>query len=459
MNHFDLIVIGAGSGGLAAARRSSSLGKNVAIIEHNRLGGTCVNCGCVPKKLLHDTAAIIEALHESKLIGTNSIKEPTTTEPSPNWPHVRIQIHEYIAKLHGIYARNLENDNVTLLNGHASFVDPHTVRIKNSTFQADQFIIATGARPKPPPPIEGNHLTIVSDDVFHLDNVPARTLIMGGGYIGVEFAGILTSFGSKVTIVQSHDRILAPFDEEVSKHLLDLYVALGINVRLHTTVSRIEASDSALKVTAQTGASGESYTETFDTIISAVGRAPNVENLGLEAAGVKLDARGFIAIDEDERTTAPHIFAIGDVTPRVALTPVAVKAGRQLAERLYGGSTERMRYDVIPTAVFAPVEIGVVGLTERQARQRYGDASVRVYRTTFQPMRKALINGTPVRALIKMVVAGNDERVVGLHIVGPEAAEIIQGYAVAVTAGLTKKHFDDTIAIHPSLAEEVVTLR
>ncbi len=452
MDRFDLIVIGGGSGGLAAARRAASHGKRVALVEHDRLGGTCVNRGCVPKKLLHDTAALLEAAHDAQRMGFE------TPVPKPSWRHLRDRIQEYLANLNGIYARNLDKDNVTLVTGRARFLDANTVRVGDQDLHADRFVIATGARPKPPP-IEGGHLALVSDDFFHLPDLPQRVLVLGGGYIGMEFAGILAAFGSKVTVVEFLDRVLAPFDEDVSKHMHELYERLGIEVHVRAAVTRIEAAGPARKVTVQPRDGGPVFEGTYDTVISAVGRVPNVEDLGLDAAGVKLDARGFVAVNDDEQTSAPHIYAVGDVTGRPALTPVAIKAGRRLADRLYGGSTERMRYDVVPTAVFTPVEIGMVGLTEQQARDTYGEGSVKTYRSEFKPMRKALVPGSPVRALVKMVVAGNDERVVGLHLVGPEAGEIIQGFAVAVTAGLTKKQFDDTIAIHPSLAEEAVTLR
>ena len=452
MERFDLIVIGGGSGGLAAGRRAAAHGKRVAIIERDRLGGTCVNRGCVPKKLFHDTAAMIEAMHDSRRVGFEG------DIPSVQWPLLRDRIHGYIDMLNGVYARNLERDAVTHITGNARFTSERSVKVGERELEADTFVIATGTRPKPPP-VEGGELALVSDDFFHLDAPPKRVLVMGGGYIGMEFAGILSTFGSQVTVVEFLDRVLAPFDEDVSVFVHDLYEKLGIKVHVRTEVQRLADEGGARRVTVRERDGGRVFEETYDAVVSAVGRVPNVEDLGLDAAGVKLDPRGFIAIDEHERTSAAHIYAVGDVTGRPALTPVAIKAGRRLADRLYAGATELMNYDVVPTAVFTPVEIGVVGLTEAAARQRFGESAVKVYRSQFKPMRKALVTDSPVRAMVKMVVAGEDEKVVGLHLVGPEAAEIIQGFAVAVTAGLTKKQFDDTIAIHPSLAEEAVTLR
>ncbi len=452
MDRFDLIVIGGGSGGLATARRAAAHGKRVAIIEQDRLGGTCVNRGCVPKKLLHDTAAIIEAMHESHGIG---FEGPT---PTIAWSHLRDRIHGYIDMLNGVYARNLDRDEVTQVSGTARFTGPNSVRAGDRELQAESFVIATGTRPKPPP-IEGGNLALVSDDFFTLDTPPKRVLIIGGGYIGMEFAGILSTFGSKVKVVEFLDSVLAPFDDDVSRFVHELYEKLGIAVRVRCAVQRIVDEGGQKRVTVQVRDGSDPHEEVFDAVISAVGRIPNVEDLGLEAAGVDLDERGFVRVDDEERTTASHVYAVGDVTGRPALTPVAIKAGRRLADRLYAGGMERMIYDIIPTAVFTPVEIGVVGMTEAAARKRFGDDAVKVYRAEFKPMRKALVKDTPVRALVKMVVAGADEKVVGLHLVGPEAAEMIQGFAVAVTAGLTKKHFDDTIAIHPSLAEEAVTLK
>lgn len=452
MERFDLIVIGGGSGGLAAGRRAAAHGKRVAVIERDRLGGTCVNRGCVPKKLFHDTAAMIEAMHDSHLVGFEG------GIPAIQWSLLRDRIHGYIDMLNGVYARNLERDAVTHVTGEARFTGAHTVKVGDQTLEADTFVIATGARPKPPP-VEGGELALLSDDFFHLDAPPKRVLVMGGGYIGMEFAGILSTFGSEVTVVEFLDRVLAPFDQDVSSFVHDLYDKLGIKVLVGTAVTRIVDEDGARRVTVRERDGGKTFEQTYDAVISAVGRVPNVEDLGLDAAGVKLDASGFVAIDDQERTSAGHIYAVGDVTGRPALTPVAIKAGRRLADRLYAGASELMNYDVVPTAVFTPVEIGVVGLTEAAARQRFGESAVKVYRSAFKPMRKALVKDSPVRAMVKMVVAGDDEKVVGLHLVGPEAAEIIQGFAVAVTAGLTKKQFDDTIAIHPSLAEEAVTLK
>ncbi|HQB45496.1 MAG TPA: glutathione-disulfide reductase, partial [Polyangiaceae bacterium] len=438
MEIYDLIVIGGGSGGLATARRASSHGKRVALVEHDRLGGTCVNRGCVPKKLWHDTAAIVGALHEARHMGFAVQASP------PSWASIRERIDRYIENLNGIYARNLENDRVTRVQGQARFIDPHTVVAGSHHLQAQHIVIATGARPKSPP-IEGGHLALVSDDFFRLTELPSRCLIIGGGYIGMEFAGILSSFGSKVTLVETLDRVLAPFDHEISSHAHALYERLGIDVHVRTSVKRIEASHDGFSTSIQSG-DGSVNQKSFDVVLSAVGRAPNVENLGLDSAGVQLDDRGFIRVNDEERTSAPHIYAVGDVTGRPALTPVAIKAGRRLADRLYTASTEKMRYDTIPTAVFTPVEIGVVGLTEAQAIDRFGSESVKVYRAEFKPMRKALMPDSPVRAFVKMVVAHREEKVVGLHLIGPEAAEIIQGFSVAITAGLTKKQFDDTLA-------------
>ena len=450
MDRYDLIVIGAGSGGLAAARRAAALGKRTVIIEAGKLGGTCVNRGCVPKKLWHDTAGLIEAMHDARAMGFDI--EP----PKAPWSALRRSVDDYIVMLNGVYARNLERDGVELVEGRGRLTGPTTVQVGDRTLQADVIVVATGTRPRALG-ISGHDLTLTSDDFFKLEGPPARTLVMGGGYIGVEFAGILAAFGSQVTIVEFFDRLLLPFDPEVAEAVRELYAALGIHVILGASVEAVENAGDARRVSVKRK-DGTTEELEADAVISAVGRVPNVEELGLGEVGVELDARGFIAVDGGEQTSVRSIYAIGDVTGRPALTPVAIKAGRKLADRLFDGATSRMRYDMIATAVFTPVELGMVGMTESQARDAFGDA-VKVYRSRFKPMRKALVKDTPVRALVKLVVAGPEERVLGLHLMCPEASEIIQGFAVAVTAGLTKEQFDDTIAIHPSIAEEVVTLR
>ncbi|MCL2825125.1 MAG: FAD-dependent oxidoreductase, partial [Polyangiaceae bacterium] len=353
-------------------------------------------------------------------------------------------------------------ENITLFEGSASFCSDTEIRIRTGSksvdIHADNLIIATGARPIRPA-CEGGELAITSDDFFFLELPPKRILIIGAGYIGMEIAGILNTFKANVTIAEYSDRILPAMDHDISQHIHALYQQHDVNILLEHVITHIKPVDGTLEATVESRRTKETTTQTYDKVLCAIGRVPNVESLNLSNTKATLDNRGYIRTEDDDRTTSPTIYAIGDATLKPALTPVAIKAARRLIDRMYRGSTELMRYDIIPTAVFTHgCEIGAVGLTERRARELFKD-DVRVYRTEFPPLRKAFAWNKESRVLTKMIVVGKEERVVGLHIAAPEASEIIQGFAVAVTAGLTKKQFDDTIAIHPTMAEEIVTLR
>ncbi len=443
---YDLLVIGGGSGGVRAARMSAGFGAKVALVEGNRLGGTCVNVGCVPKKLFVYAAGFAHAFEDAAGFGWQRLR------PTFDWSALVEAKDREIARLNDVYARLLRDAQVDLVHGWARFVDPHTVRVGDRELRASKILIATGGRPFVPD-CPGHEHAITSNEVFSLPRLPRRILIAGGGYIGVEFASIFRQLGVETHLVHRHDALLgASFDGDVRRHLTQELRRLGVHVHLGRTVTRIEARG-ADKVAVL-----DDETElTADVPMAAVGRLPNTEGLGLEDVGVATDpVRGAVIVDDDFRTTLPHVFAIGDVIDRVQLTPVALAEGMAFARTHYGNQPSSPDYDRIPTAVFSTPQVGTVGLGQEQAIHR-GDDCV-VFRSVFTPMKDTL-GGRHSKTLMKLVVCARTDEVLGVHVVGPDAAEIVQGFAVALKCRVTKEQLDRTVGIHPTAAEELVTMR
>jgi glutathione reductase (NADPH) len=442
----DLIVLGAGSGGLATAFRAAQHGARVALLDPGALGGTCVHRGCVPKKALWFAAQWAQAQQFAVEVGFASTPGPL------DWERFREVRARYIDAIDQRYAQRLQEAGVQLIRQAGRFVLADTVELTDgSQLQAAQIVIATGARPRTLA-LPGFGLGMVSDDVFALQALPRRVAIVGGGYVAVEFAGLLQALGSDVEVL-AHERLLEGFDAELVRALRELMEAQGIRVSLQSAVQAVHrGTDGILLDDAATGSRGP-----FDALLWAVGRVPNTEALGLASIGVGTDERGHVRTDAQQNTNVAGIHAVGDVTARKALTPVAVAAGRQLADRLFGGQPEaRLDYENIPSVVFSKPPLGMVGMTEEDAREQHGDA-VTVYRSRFTPMQWALAGGHG-RSLMKLICVGSDERVLGIHVLGPGADEMLQGFAVALKLGLRKRDLDATVAIHPTSAEELVLM-
>ena len=448
-HRFDFLAIGGGSGGIAAAVRAASHGARAAVVEHGRLGGTCVNVGCVPKKLMWYAASLGHAVDDYAGYGFDVSREGF------NWPVLKRARDAYVERLNGIYARRLETEGIERYRGTARFVGARTVAIGDTRLTADHVTIATGGLPIVPP-TPGAELGITSDGFFELAERPGRAVVAGSGYIAVELAGVLRALGSEVTMVLRRDRVLRAFDDMIGTELMSALDADGIEIRTRAELERIERDDSGNTLTAR--ASDGTSIEAVDTVLWAIGRRPNVAGLDPAATGVETARDGAILTDEFQRTSAEGVYAIGDVTGRTPLTPVAIAAGRRLADRLFGGQADRrLSYDCIPSVVFTHPPIGTVGATEAQARADHGDA-VRVYGTRFNSMYHAF-SGHPRATAMKLVTVGDEERVVGCHVIGEGADEMMQGFAVAVRMGARKRDLDDTVAIHPTSAEELVTMR
>ena len=448
MTHdFDLLVIGAGSGGVRASRVAASHGARVAVAEEYRVGGTCVIRGCVPKKMLVYGSHFAEDLHMASRFGWD------IQGAEFNWPRLRDIVQEDITRLEGLYNQTLTNNQVTVFPERAVVTGPHTVRLASGKeITATTILIATGAWPGIPN-VPGAELGISSNEIFHLETLPKRAVVAGAGYIANEFAGILNAFGVHVTLVSRGERMLRSYDAELVDRLLKASRDKGIDIRMHYPFEGIEKqSDGSLLV----NGGKEGAIET-DLVLFAIGRVPNVKGLGLEAAGVALDGQGAVIVDQHNRSNVPSIYAVGDVTNRVQLTPVAIREGHAFADTVFGGNPRTVDYNSIPSAVFSSPPIAAVGLTEAEASAQYGD-SVKVYRSDFRPM-KNVVSGLKERGLYKMVTVGAEERVVGLHLIGPDSSEILQAAAVAVKAGLSKAAFDDTVALHPSMSEELVLMK
>ena len=442
----DLFVIGAGSGGVRAARIAAGYGAKVAIAEEYRVGGTCVIRGCVPKKLLVYASRFAHEFEDAAGFGW------TVPKPSHDWATLIANKDKEIDRLERAYVANLEKSGVVILRSRAAMVDPHTVRLASGeTCRAKHILIATGGAPTVGEMIPGRQHIITSNEAFHLPALPPRVLIHGGGYIAVEFANIFAGLGSAVTLVCRAGNILRGFDEDVRDHLRAEMERRDVMVISGETILAVEHSGACCGVRL----AGGRYLE-VDCVMYATGRSPNVTGLGLEAAAVKLAANGAVAVDKYSRTSAPHIYAVGDVTDRIALTPVAIREGHAFADTVFGNKPTAVDHTNVPTAVFSEPEVGVVGLTETEARERH--ARVDIYKATFRPM-KATLSGRDTRMLMKLVVDGADGRVLGCHIVGEGAAEMIQMVGVAVKMRATKADFDATMALHPTAAEELVTMR
>ena len=442
---FDLFVIGAGSGGVRAARFAAGFGARVAVAESRYLGGTCVNVGCVPKKLLVYGAHFEEELRQAKGYGWAS------GEPAFDWSTLIANKNREIERLNGIYRKLLVDNGVKLLEGHARLVGGQHVEVDGQRYSARHILIATGGWPQVPD-IPGAEHAITSNEAFHLEQLPQRVLVVGGGYIAVEFASIFHGLGAKTSLLYRRDLFLRGFDESLRMHLRDEMEKKGMDLQFNSDIRRIEKqADGTLKATLADGRVLET-----DCVFYATGRRPMLDNLGLENTRIELDERGFIRVDNLYRTTDPFVLAIGDVIGRVQLTPVALAEGMAVARRLFRPEEYRpLSYELIPTAVFCLPNIGTVGLSEQQAREKH---RVKVFESRFRPMKLSLTDSQE-RTLMKLVVDADSERVLGCHMIGPEAGEIIQGLAVAMKAGATKRDFDDTLGIHPTAAEEFVTMR
>lgn len=446
-SNFDLIVIGGGSGGLAHAQRAAQYGASAAVIESGPLGGTCVNVGCVPKKIMWYAAHHAHMLEHAKDFGFD------VSVTGHAWSDVRNKRDAYIQRLNQIYERNLDQRDVTLMKGKAKFLDERTVDVDGQTYTAERIVVATGGMPIVPQ-VPGAEHGITSDGFFQLPERPQKVALLGSGYIAVELAGVFDALGSETTILVRKDGVLRSFDPMLRSELEAAMTASGLTIEKGVVPKELVKSGDGIRLVAEDGREFGDY----DAVVWAVGRAPNTAGLNLEAAGVEADSRGFVPTDEWQNTNVDHIYALGDVTGRAALTPVAIAAGRRLADRLYGGMLDRrLEYDCIPTVIFTHPPIGTVGLTEDQARDKYGD-DIKAYETRFNPMLYAF-SENKIQTSMKLVTAGADEQVVGCHIIGDGADEMLQGFAIAVRMGATKKQFDDTVAIHPTSAEELVTMQ
>lgn len=443
---FDLFVIGAGSGGVRAARFAAGYGARVAVAESRYLGGTCVNVGCVPKKLLVYGAHFADDFEQAQGFGWELV------EARFDWLTLISNKNREIERLNGIYRNLLVNSGVTLLEGHARIVDEHSVELGGQRYSAKHILIATGGWPQIPE-VPGHEYAIGSNEVFFLEQLPKRVLVVGGGYIAVEFASIFNGLGTKTSLLYRGDLFLRGFDKAVRLHLQDELNKRGVDLQFDSDIARIDKqADGSLLATLKDGRALEA-----DCVFYATGRRPMLDNLGLENTHVQLDKRGFIEVDEQYQTSTPSILAIGDVIGRVQLTPVALAEGMAVARRLFKPEEYRkVDYRLIPTAVFSLPNIGTVGLSEEQAKEE--GYSVQVFESRFRPM-KLTMTESQERTLMKLVVDADTDRVLGCHMVGPDAGEIVQGLAVALKAGATKQLFDETIGVHPTAAEEFVTMR
>ncbi len=443
---FDLFVIGAGSGGVRASRVAAAHGARVAVAEEFRVGGTCVIRGCVPKKLLIYGAHFAEDLKDARRFGWN------VPDCGFEWTTLRDNVLHDVDRLEGLYKNTLENHKVELIAERATITGPHSVKLASGRdISAKVILVATGAWPIIPE-VEGAEHGITSNEVFHLDECPGRIVIVGGGYIANEFAGIFHQFGSHVTMVNRGGTLLRGYDETVRDRLLQISMMKGINFRFNAKMEKIEKNgDGTL---CMRFADGDPVAA--DLVLFATGRRPHTEGLGLETAGVELNEKGAIKVDEYSRSSCESIYAVGDVTDRLQLTPVAIREGHAFADTVFGDNKRKVDYGCVPSAVFSHPPLAGVGMTEAEARNKLG--TVKIYTSDFRPMKNVLA-GRDERALYKMIVDATTDKVVGLHMIGPDAPEILQAAAVAVKAGLTKQDFDDTVALHPSMAEELVLLK
>ena len=446
MADFDLFVIGAGSGGVRASRVAAAHGARVAVAEEHKVGGTCVIRGCVPKKLLVYGAHFAEDLEDAAMFGWNV---PSKTF---DWPVLRDNVLAEVSRLEGAYTETLTNHNVTIFHERATLTGPNSVKLASGKdVTADKILIAAGAHPVMPK-IEGIEHAISSNEVFHLEKLPKRIVIVGGGYIANEFAGIFHEFGTHVTLVNRTDVILRHYDQQIVDRLIQISLRKGIDFRFHATIDRVERRDDGKLHICMTGCDDIEA----DQLLFATGRKPNTVGLGLEAAGVALGESGEVKVDDDNRSSVPSVFAVGDVTDRVQLTPVAIREGQAFADTFFGNKPRRVDYGCIPSAVFSHPPLAGVGLTEGAARNKLG--AIKTYTSDFRAMKNVLA-GRNERSLYKLVVDEGTDEIVGIHMIGPDAPEILQAAAIAVKAKLRKADFDDTVALHPTMAEELVLMR
>ena len=446
MSDYDLFVIGAGSGGVRAARIAAAHGAKVAIAEEHKVGGTCVIRGCVPKKLLVYVAHFAEDLNDAAMFGWDVPKS------SFSWPVLRDNVLAEVGRIEDAYTDTLTNHEVEIFHERAELTGPNSLRLASGRdIRAKYILIATGARPAMPA-VDGIEHAISSNEVFHLDALPRRIVIAGGGYIANEFAGIFNQFGARVTVVNRSDVILRGYDEQIRDRLLQISLSKGIDFKFNSQFQCIEKRDDGSLLLTMAGCDNLEA----DAVLFATGRIPNVEGLGCEEAGVEVGDKGEIKVDEDSRTSVPSIYAVGDVTNRVQLTPVAIREGQAFADTVFGNKPTRVDYGCIPSAVFSHPPLAGVGMTEGYARNHLG--SVKVYTSDFRPMKNVLA-GRNERSLYKLVVDGSDDRIVGIHMIGPDAPEILQAAAIAVKARLKKADFDATVALHPTMSEELVLMR
>ena len=444
---YDLLTIGAGSGGTRASRVAAAHGARVAVAEEYRVGGTCVIRGCVPKKLLIYGAHFAEDLKDARRFGWD-----VPDACNFDWPRLRDAVGAEVDRLNAAYTDTLRNNGVEIINSRAVVTGPNSVRLATGEEKtAERILLAVGAHPLVPN-CPGNEHGITSNEVFHLPAIPKRVLIAGAGYIANEFAGIFHQFGAHVIIMNRSQEILRGYEIALRDRLLQISMMKGLEFRFDANFERIDKGDDGCLTVHMTN----HEPVTVDLVLFATGRIPNTDGLGLESAGVTVNERGAVAVDEDNRSSCPSIFAVGDVTDRIQLTPVAIREGQAFADTFYGGKPTRVDYACVPSAVFSHPPIAQVGMTESEARQKLG--SVKVYSSDFRPMKNVLA-GRNERALYKMVCDGETDRIVGIHLIGPDAPEILQAAAVCVKAGLTKAQFDTTVALHPTMAEELVLLR
>ena len=445
---FDLLVIGGGSGGVRAARMAAQRGAKVALIEAQAMGGTCVNVGCIPKKLYSYAAHFAESFEASHGFGW------VGTAPLLDWSALKANRAREITRLNGIYLQLLKGAGVQVIEGWATLADAHTVAVGAQRYSAKNILIATGGKPSVPE-IAGREHVITSNEIFDIDPFPKRLLVVGGGYIACEFASIFKGLGASVTQLYRGAQVLRGFDQEIRHFIATEMLKSGVDLRLNADVASIFKTASGLQVTLQDGSGLE-----VDAVLYATGRVPLVQGLGLEALGIAQKPDGAILVNDNYQTSLPHIYAVGDVTARVQLTPVALGEAMVVVDHLLGAAAGKaprsMSYDFIPTAVFTHPNIGTVGFSEAEARERFG--AVRVFKSEFKALKHTL-SGSSERTFMKLLVDEASDRVVGLHMVGAEAGEIVQGFAVAMKAGATKAVFDSTIGIHPTAAEEFVTMR
>jgi glutathione reductase (NADPH) len=446
LSDFDLFVIGAGSGGVRASRVAAAYGARVAVAEEHKVGGTCVIRGCVPKKLLVYGSHFAEDLDDAAMFGWD------VPEKRFDWPTLRDNVLAEVGRLEGAYTDTLTNHDVKIFKERAELTGANSVRLSSGkTLTADKILIATGARPLMPN-MPGIEHAISSNETFHLEQLPGRIVIAGGGYIANEFAGIFHQFGSKVTLVNRTDVLLRGYDQQIVDRLLQIAVRKGIDFKFHATIEEITKDEDGTLHVRMTGCDDIQA----DAVLFAVGRQPNIEDLGCSAAGIEVGEKGGIQVDVDNRTNVPSIFAVGDVTNRVQLTPVAIREGQAFADTFFGEKPHRVDYSCIPSAVFSHPPLAGVGMTEGEARNRLG--SVKVFTSDFRPMKNVLA-GRNERSLYKLILDGETDRVVGIHMIGPDAPEILQAAAVAVKARLKKEDFDATVALHPTMSEELVLMR